>query len=278
MQSSGIDFLRTEDWGLKTARRFPGFPYFRGMGLLDGKVALVTGGSRGLGQAIVKLFAQEGATVMFTYVSSREKAQAFEESLRSAGSEVSSIASDASSYVQAESLVQATLDKYGRIDILVNNAGITRDNLILRMTESDWDQVIETNLKSVFNLCKHAMKPMLRQRSGSIINMSSVVGVFGNAGQTNYAASKAGIIGFTKSLAKELGSRNIRCNAVAPGYIETEMTQELSEQTREAFLSAIPLKRMGTAEDVANVCTFLASDKSTYITGQVVSVCGGMNT
>jgi 3-oxoacyl-[acyl-carrier protein] reductase len=170
------------------------------------------------------------------------------------------------------------MDAYGRIDILVNNAGITRDNLILRLTESDWDQVMETNLKSVFNMCKHVMKPMLRQRSGSIINMSSVVGVFGNAGQTNYAASKAGIIGFTKSLAKELGSRSIRCNAIAPGYIETDMTQDLPEQTREAFLAGIPLKRMGSPEDVSNACVFLGSEMSTYVTGQVLSVCGGLNT
>jgi len=214
---------------------------------------------------------------MFTYVSSRERAVGIEDSLKTGGFEVMAINSDASSFVQAESVVQSTIDKYGRVDILVNNAGITRDNLILRMTESDWDQIMDTNLKSVFNLCKHIIKPMLKQRSGSIINMSSVVGVFGNAGQTNYAASKAGIIGFTKSLAKELGSRSIRCNAIAPGYIETDLTQDLNEQTREAFLAAIPLKRMGTPEDVANTCVFLGSDKSTYITGQVISVCGGLN-
>ncbi|HLF64201.1 MAG TPA: 3-oxoacyl-[acyl-carrier-protein] reductase [Saprospiraceae bacterium] len=247
------------------------------MGLLDGKVALVTGGSRGLGESIVRVFAREGAKVMFTYVSSRERAVGIEDSLKTGGFEVMAINSDASSFVQAESVVQSTIDKYGRVDILVNNAGITRDNLILRMTESDWDQIMDTNLKSVFNLCKHIIKPMLKQRSGSIINMSSVVGVFGNAGQTNYAASKAGIIGFTKSLAKELGSRSIRCNAIAPGYIETDLTQDLNEQTREAFLAAIPLKRMGTPEDVANTCVFLGSDKSTYITGQVISVCGGLN-
>lgn len=248
------------------------------MGILDGKVALVTGGSRGLGESIVQVFAREGARVMFTYVSSREKSENYAEALRQEGLDVRAIMSDASSYVQAESLVSMTLDSYGRIDILVNNAGITRDNLILRMTESEWDQIMDTNLKSVFNLSKHTVKPMLKQRSGSIINMSSVVGVFGNAGQTNYAASKAGIIGFTKSLAKELGSRNIRCNAVAPGYIETDMTHALPEQTREAFLSAIPLRRMGTAEDVARACVFLGSDASTYITGQVISVCGGLNT
>jgi len=247
------------------------------MGLLDGKVALVTGGSRGLGESIVHTFAREGAKVMFSYISSREKAETQEASMKAEGFDVTAIMSDASSFVQAESLVQSTLDVYGRIDVLVNNAGITRDNLILRLTEGDWDQVMEVNLKSVFNMSKHVLKTMLRQRSGSIINMSSVVGVFGNAGQTNYAASKAGIIGFTKSLAKELGSRNIRCNAVAPGYIETDMTQVLPEQTREAFLAGIPLKRMGSPEDVANTCVFLGSDMSVYITGQVISVCGGLN-
>ena len=247
------------------------------MGLLDGKVALVTGGSRGLGESIVRTFAREGAKVMFSYISSREKAEAQEASMKSEGFDARAIMSDASSFVQAESLVQSALDTYGKIDILVNNAGITRDNLILRLTEGDWDQVMEVNLKSVFNMSKHVLKTMLRQRSGSIINMSSVVGVFGNAGQTNYSASKAGIIGFTKSLAKELGSRNIRCNAIAPGYIETDMTQGLPEQTREAFLAGIPLKRMGSPEDVSNTCVFLGSDMSVYITGQVISVCGGLN-
>ena len=248
------------------------------MGLLEGKVALVTGGSRGLGEAIVRTFAAKGAKVMFTYVASRERAEKLEKSLQSEGADVTAIVSDASSFVQSESLIQSVLDKYERLDILVNNAGITRDNLILRMTEGDWDNVMETNLKSVFNLSKHAIRPMLRQKSGSIINMSSVVGVFGNAGQTNYAASKAGIIGFSKSLAKELGTRNIRCNAVAPGYIETDMTGELPEQTREMFLVNIPMKRMGTPEEVANTCVFLGSDLSSYVTGQVISVCGGLNT
>jgi 3-oxoacyl-[acyl-carrier protein] reductase len=247
------------------------------MGLLEGKVALVSGGSRGLGESIVKTFAREGAKVMFTYISSREKAEALQNELRSEGADVTSIMSDASSFVQAESVIQSVTDLHGRLDILVNNAGITRDNLILRMSEGEWDQVIETNLKSVFNLSKHAIKPMLRQRSGSVINMTSVVGVFGNAGQTNYAASKAGIIGFSKSLAKELGSRNIRCNAIAPGYIETDMTRELPEQTRATFLENIPIKRMGVPDEVANTCVFLGSDMSTYITGQVLSVCGGLN-
>lgn len=247
------------------------------MGLLDGKVALVTGGSRGLGESIVRSFAQQGAKVMFTYVSSRERAVEIEQSLVADGADVTSIMSDAASFVQAESLMQSVLDKYERVDILVNNAGITRDNLILRMTEADWDQVIETNLKSVFNLTKHCIRPMLKQRSGSIINMTSVVGVFGNAGQTNYAASKAGIIGFTKSLAKELGTRSIRCNAIAPGYIETDMTGELPEQTRQAFLDAIPMRRMGNPSEVSDACVFLGSDMSAYITGQVLSVCGGLN-
>jgi 3-oxoacyl-[acyl-carrier protein] reductase len=247
------------------------------MGLLEGKVALISGGSRGLGESIVRAFAKEGAKVMFTYISSREKAESLEKELKAEGADVTSIMSDASSFVQAESVIQSVTDLHGRLDILVNNAGITRDNLILRMSEGEWDQVIETNLKSVFNLSKHAIRPMLRQRSGSVINMTSVVGVFGNAGQTNYAASKAGIIGFSKSLAKELGSRNIRCNAIAPGYIETDMTSELPEQTRETFLENIPIKRMGNPEEVANTCVFLGSDMSTYITGQVLSVCGGLN-
>ncbi len=247
------------------------------MGILDGKFALVTGGSRGLGEAIVREFAREGAKVMFTYIAARERAEQVAADINSNGGDATAVMSDASSYVEAEALVQATIDKFGRIDILVNNAGVTRDNLILRMTEAEWDHVIDTNLKSVFNLSKHAMRAMLRQRSGSIINMSSVVGVFGNAGQSNYAASKAGIIGFSKSLAKELGSRNIRCNVIAPGYIETDMTSALPEQTRETFLINVPLKRMGHPDDVAHAAVFLGSDMSQYITGQVISVCGGLN-
>ncbi len=249
------------------------------MNLLENKVALVTGGSRGIGEAIVRKFAAEGARVAFTYVSesSAEKSAAIVEELTGAGASVLAFRSDASSFSDAEKLIADVLGAYGKIDIVVNNAGITRDGLMLRMTEQQWDDVIQTNLKSVFNLTKHVLKPMLKQRGGSIINMSSVVGVFGNAGQANYAASKAGVFGFTKSIAKEVGSRSIRCNAIAPGYIETEMTHILDEKQKEAFLKAIPLGRMGSGEDVADACVFLGSDQSKYITGQTLSVCGGLN-
>ncbi len=250
--------------------------FFRQMALLEGKVALVTGGSRGIGEAIVRKFAQEGARVAFTYVSpaSAERARQLVAEL---GSAVRAYQSDAGDYAQAEALVAEVLRDFGKIDILVNNAGITRDTLLLRMTEQQWDEVMQTNLKSVFNLTKHCLKPMLRS-GGSIINMSSVVGVFGQAGQSNYAASKAGIIGFSKSIAKEYGSRGIRCNALAPGFIETEMTAALDEKTRESYLQAIPMKRLGTGEDVANACVFLASDMGAYVSGQVLSVCGALNT
>ena len=244
---------------------------------LQDKVALVTGGSRGIGEAIVRKFAEAGAQVAFTYHSSSARADAIIAELSATGATVKAYQSDASSFTQAEQLITQVLADFGKIDVLVNNAGITRDNLMLRMTEQQWDEVIETNLKSVFNLTKHILKPMLKNRSGSIINMSSVVGEFGNAGQANYAASKAGIFGFTKSIAKEVGSRNIRCNAVAPGFIATDMTDELDEKTRDAFLASIPLKRWGTAEEVANTCLFLASDMATYISGQTISVCGALN-
>jgi len=247
------------------------------MKLLEGKVALITGGSRGIGAAIARKYAEQGAAVAFTYHSSQERAQKIENELKELGSKAKAFQSDASSYEQAEALVKAVVEEYGTVDILVNNAGITRDTLILRMSEEQWDQVIDNNLKSVFNLTKHILEPMLKQRSGSIINMSSVVGVFGNAGQANYAASKAGIIGFSKSIAKEVGSRSIRCNALAPGFIATEMTDELSEKARNAFLSGIPLRRFGTVEEVANACLFLGSDLSSYVTGQVISVCGALN-
>lgn len=247
--------------------------------LLEGKVALVTGGSRGIGAAIVRRFAEHGAHVAFTYRSSADKANALAQELSEAhGVTVKAWQSDASSFAEAENLIKDVLDTFGKIDVLVNNAGITRDNLMLRMTEQQWDEVIQTNLKSVFNLTKHALRPMLKNRGGSIINISSVVGIFGNAGQANYAASKAGIIGFTKSIAKEVGSRNIRCNAIAPGFIETEMTGELDDKTREAYLSGIPMKRFGKAEEVADTCVFLASDMAGYITGQTISVCGALNT
>ena len=247
------------------------------MKILEGKIALVTGGSRGIGEAIVRKFAEQGADVAFTYLSSEERAKNVEADLKALGSNAKAYRSDASSYEQAEALVKAVLEDYGKIDILINNAGITRDTLMLRMSEQQWDEVIQTNLKSVFNLTKHALRPMLKNRGGSIINMSSVVGVFGNAGQANYAASKAGIFGFTKSIAKEVGSRNIRCNAIAPGFIGTEMTDELDEKTKEAFLASIPMKRLGAGEDVANACLFLGSDLSTYVSGQTLSVCGALN-
>lgn len=248
------------------------------MGLLDGKVALVTGGTRGIGKGICQKFAQEGATLVFTYLSSEEKANAFADELSKSGVEVLAVRSDASKLEEAESLINQIVDKYGQLDAVVNNAGITRDNLLMRMKEEDWDDVINTNLKSVFNITKAVQRTMLKQRSGSIINISSIVGVQGNAGQANYAASKAGIIGFTKSIAKELGSRNIRCNAITPGFIETEMTDALDEKVVEEWRQQIPLKRGGTPEDVANAALFLASDMSTYVTGQAISVCGGMLT
>jgi len=248
------------------------------MNLLKGKTALITGASRGIGEAIAKKFAEEGANIAFTYLSSAEKALALENHLHEAGVKAIGYKSDAASFAEAEHLVGNVLMEFQTIDIVVNNAGITRDNLILRMTEQQWDEIMHTNLKSVFNICKQVVKPMMKQRGGSIINMSSIVGMTGNAGQTNYSASKAGMIGFTKSLAKELGSRNIRCNAVAPGFIETEMTHGLSDEFKEQFKKNIPLGRYGSAEEVAKVCLFLASDLSSYVNGQVISVCGGLNT
>ncbi|MEZ4982808.1 MAG: 3-oxoacyl-[acyl-carrier-protein] reductase [Saprospiraceae bacterium] len=248
------------------------------MKLLEGKVALITGGSRGIGAAICKKFAEHGCDVAFTYLSSEAKANAIADELAKSGIKAKAYKSDASKFDQAEQLIADVLAEFGKIDVLINNAGVTRDTLMLRMSEEQWDEVMEINLKSVFNLTKHALKPMLKNRGGSIINMSSVVGVFGNAGQANYAASKAGIIGFSKSIAKEVGSRNIRCNAIAPGFIETEMTEVLDDKTKEAFLAGIPMKRLGQADEVADVCVFLGSDMSTYISGQVVSVCGALNT
>jgi len=245
--------------------------------LLEGKTALITGGSRGIGKGIVKRLVAEGAQVAFSYRSSSEQADNLIKDLN-AGDNVQAFKSDASNYESSEALVKSVLDSFGKVDILINNAGITKDTLMLRMGEEQWDDVIQVNLKSVFNLTKHLLKPMLKNRSGSIINMSSVVGVFGNAGQANYAASKAGIIGFTKSIAKEVGSRGIRCNAIAPGFIATEMTDELDDKVKEAYTSSIPLKRFGTVEDVASACVYLGSDLSTYVTGQVLSICGGMNT
>lgn len=247
------------------------------MKLLEGKVALITGASRGIGQGIARVFAKHGAKVAFTYSSSVEKAKMLEDELNSI-TQAKGYQSDASDFDAAHQLIEQVLSDFGTVDILVNNAGITRDNLMLRMGKEDWDVIIKTNLDSVFNLTKAALKPMLKQKSGSIINMSSVVGVKGNAGQANYAASKAGVIGFTKSVALELGSRNIRCNAIAPGFIETEMTAKLDEKVVNEWRNSIPLKRGGTPEDVANACLFLASDLSAYVTGQVLNVCGGMLT
>ena len=245
--------------------------------LLENKVALITGGSRGIGEAIVRHFIDQGADVAFTYRSSDERSNKLIAELSPKGNKIKAYQSDAGSYEQCEALVKQVLEDFGKIDVLINNAGITRDNLMLRMNEESWDQVMETNLKAVFNMTKQILRPMMKNRDGAIINMGSVVGVFGNAGQANYAASKAGIIGFSKSVAKELGSRNIRCNVVAPGFIETEMTKELDEKTREAYLDGIPLKRLGEANEVAQVCAFLSSAAATYITGQVISVCGGLN-
>jgi 3-oxoacyl-[acyl-carrier protein] reductase len=248
------------------------------MKLLQGKTAIITGASRGIGKGIAEVFAKHGANVAFTYSSSAESALALEKELSTQGVKAKAYKSDASSFDAAQQLADEVLVDFGSIDILINNAGITKDNLLMRMSEEDFDKVIEVNLKSVFNMTKAVQRTMLKQRNGSIINMSSVVGVKGNAGQTNYAASKAGIIGFSKSVALELGSRNIRCNVIAPGFIETEMTAKLDENTVKGWRDAIPLKRGGTPEDIANACVFLASDLSAYVTGQTLHVDGGMLT
>jgi len=245
--------------------------------MLQGKTALITGASRGIGKGIAEIFAKNGCNIAFTYASSVEKAMAFEQELTSLyGVKVKGYQSDEANFNKSMALAETVIADFGKIDCLINNAGITRDTLMLRMTEEQWDDVINTNLKSAFNLTKAFLKHFLGNRAGSIINMTSVVGVMGNAGQANYAASKAGMIGFTKSIAKELGSRNVRCNAVAPGFIETEMTHALDENVRKQWAESIPLKRGGSPEDVANVCLFLASDMSGYVTGQTLSVCGGM--
>lgn len=248
------------------------------MKLLENKTALVTGASRGIGEAIAIKFAEHGANVAFTYLSSDEKAKALEEKLNSMGVKAKAYKSDAGDYAAAEQLAGDVTKEFGTIDICVNNAGISRDNLLLRMTPDQWDDVMQANLKSVYNLTKQVIRPMMKTRSGSIINLSSIVGVKGNAGQSSYAASKAGIIGFTKSIAQEIGSRNIRCNAIAPGFIETDMTQYLHEGAAEKWFEQIPLQRFGKPEEIADVALFLASDMSSYVTGQVLSACGGMNT
>lgn len=247
------------------------------MKLLENKVALITGGSRGIGEAIVLKFAEQGAQIAFTYLSSEEKAQELVRRVEALGVKAKAYKSDAADYAAAEQLVKDVMQEFGQLDICVNNAGISRDNLLLRITPEQWDEVMEANLKSVFNLTKQVIRPMMKARQGSIINMSSIVGVRGNAGQASYAASKAGILGFTKSIAAELGSRNVRCNAIAPGFIETDMTQYLKEGENNQWAEKIPLQRFGKPEEIANVALFLASDMSGYVTGQTISACGGMN-
>ncbi len=248
------------------------------MNLLNDKVAIVTGGSRGIGEGIAKKLAANGAHIAFTYVSSDEKAKSLENEIVALGVKAKAFKSNAASFSDCEKMVNEVISEFGKIDICVNNAGISRDNLLLRLTEDQWNEVIQTNLNSVYNMTKQVIRPMMKARSGSIINMSSIIGMKGNAGQSSYAASKAGVIGFTKSIAAELGSRNIRCNAIAPGFIETDMTHYLKEgEAAKEFLSKIPLGRFGSAEEVANVTLFLASDLSSYVTGQVISTCGGLN-
>ncbi|GAA5091602.1 3-oxoacyl-[acyl-carrier-protein] reductase [Chryseobacterium ginsengisoli] len=247
------------------------------MKLLEGKVALITGATRGIGKGIAEMYAQQGAKVAFTYAGSVDKAKELEATLSSV-TQIKGYQSDASDFDAAQILVDEVIAEFGKIDILVNNAGITKDNLLLRMSKDDWDKVIKVNLDSVFNLTKAVIKPMMKAKEGSIINMTSVVGISGNAGQANYAASKAGVIGFTKSVALELGSRNIRCNAIAPGFIQTEMTDALDDKAKEKWNEAIPMKKLGQTKDIANACVFLGSEMSSYITGQTINVDGGLLT
>jgi 3-oxoacyl-[acyl-carrier protein] reductase len=245
---------------------------------LENKVAIVTGGSRGIGEAIVLKLAENGAHIAFTYLSSEDKAKALEEKIKDLGVTAKAYKSNAGNYQECEATVNDVVKEFGTVDICVNNAGISKDNLLLRLTPEQWDEVMVTNLKSVYNMTKQVIRPMMKAKKGSIINMSSIVGIRGNAGQSSYAASKAGIIGFTKSIAAELGSRNVRCNAIAPGFIETDMTSYLkSGDTAKSFLEKIPLGRFGRGEEIANVTLFLASDMSSYVTGQVISTCGGLN-
>jgi 3-oxoacyl-[acyl-carrier protein] reductase len=248
------------------------------MNLLEGKTAIITGGARGIGKAIALKFASEKANIAFTDLLYDDNVKAFESELNSLNIKAKCYTSNAAIFIETQNIVNQIITDFGQIDVLVNNAGITKDSLLMRMTEEQWDAVISVNLKSVFNFTKAVQNIMIKQKIGSIINMSSVVGVSGNAGQANYSASKAGMIGFTKSIAKELGSRNIRCNAIAPGFIITDMTAKLSQEVRDEWTSKIPLKRGGTPEDVANVALFLASELSSYVNGQVIHVCGGMNT
>ena len=247
------------------------------MKLLEGKVALSTGATRGIGKGIAEMYAEQGAKVAFTYAGSVEKAKELEAALSSV-TQIKGYQSDASDFDAAQTLVDEVMAEFGKIDILVNNAGITKDNLLLRMSKDDWDKVIKVNLDSVFNLTKAVIKPMMKAKEGSIINMTSVVGISGNAGQANYAASKAGVIGFTKSVALELGSRNIRCNAIAPGFIQTEMTDALDDKAKEKWNEAIPMKKLGQTKDIANACVFLGSEMSSYVTGQTLNVDGGLLT
>jgi 3-oxoacyl-[acyl-carrier protein] reductase len=248
------------------------------MKLLENKVAIITGGSRGIGEAIVLKLAESGAHIAFTYISSDEKAKSLEEKIKNFGVNAKAYKSNAGIYADCEAMVNDVVKEFGTVDICVNNAGISKDNLLLRMTPEQWDEVMTTNLKSVFNMTKQVIRPMMKSKKGSIINMSSIIGMRGNAGQSSYAASKAGIIGFTKSIAAELGSRNVRCNAIAPGFVETDMTHYLKEgEAAKSFLDKIPLGRFGSAEEIADVTLFLASDMSSYVTGQVISTCGGLN-
>ncbi len=248
------------------------------MKVLEGKIAIITGATRGIGEAIALKFAEAGASIAFTFLSSEERAKALEEKLKGFGIKAKGYKSNAGLYEECEVLVNEVVKDFGTVDICVNNAGISKDNLLLRMSEDQWDEVMNTNLKSVYNMTKQVIRPMMKAKKGSIINMSSIIGIRGNAGQSSYAASKAGIIGFTKSIAMELGSRNIRCNAIAPGFVETDMTHYLQDaDNAKSFLSKIPLARFGSADEIADTTLFFASDMSSYITGQVLSVCGGLN-
>ena len=248
------------------------------MKLLEGKIVIITGAARGIGEAIALRMAEQGAHIAFTFLSSEEKARTLEDKLRSLGVKAKGYRSNAGSYEDSEKFVNEVLEEHGTVDVCINNAGISKDSLLLRLNPVQWDEVMETNLKSVFNMTKHVIKPMMKAKKGSIVNMSSIIGIRGNAGQASYAASKAGIIGFTKSVAHELGSRNIRCNAIAPGFVETDMTHYLKdEEGAKSFLAKIPLNRFASAAEIADTTLFLASDMSSYITGQVISVCGGLN-
>ncbi len=248
------------------------------MKLLAGKIVIVTGAARGIGEAIALRMAEQGAHIAFSFLSSEEKAKTLEQKLQSLGVKAKGYRSNAGSYEDCEKFVSEVLEEHGAVDVCINNAGISKDSLLMRLNPAQWDEVMETNLKSVYNMTKQVIKPMMKARKGSIINMSSIIGIRGNAGQSSYAASKAGIIGFTKSIAHELGSRNIRCNAIAPGFVETDMTHYLQdEEGSKSFLAKIPLNRFGTSAEIADTALFLASDMSSYITGQVIGVCGGLN-